>query len=218
MTAKEMASGDATEIVADLERQLATHRKVIANLERRRAKFAFSAATGDKEAAASLAEIEVDERQSTAALKNLELALAEAREHRAAAWKREREEDDHAAIAAVEEMGAELIELDRAIAASVTTVEHLIADRAKLVEAICDERVLADLKSSMLRNDRMLGEGLIFAFGPHLQQVARFDRPHGGIERLVYSDAKLLGIEAEPPVLTAAEQALLTLKNSSWAS
>ena len=120
----EMTSTEAGATVSDLELKIAGHRKVLAGLGKRRAKFAFSASQGDKEAAASLAEIEVDERQSTAALTNLELALAEAREHRATAWRREREEDDEAAIKTVAQMARQLIDVDRALVEGIQTLSN----------------------------------------------------------------------------------------------
>ena len=213
----EMTSTEAGATVSDLELKIAGHRKVLAGIGKRRAKFAFAASQGDKEAAASLAEIEVDEANSTTALRNLELALAEAREHRAAAWRREREQDDKAAVEAVREMGVELLDVDREIAAAAKVVQDLISNRSALVAAITEQRVLPGLKQSRLNDDTVLGAGILHAFGQQLHRLGRFERPYGGLDRLVAFDAELLGIEAEKPVLSMVEIALQVENNRGQA-
>ena len=213
----EMSSAEAGATVSDLELKIAGHRKVLAGLGKRRAKFAFAASQGDKEAAASLAEIEVDEANSTTALRNLELALAEAREYRTVAWRRERQEDDQAAVDAVREMAPQLIEIDRTLLEALASVQELVSDRQRMIGAICDQRVLTPIQASRLSNPAVAGQLLVDAFHRHLEQVGRFNRPDGTLAHLVANDAGLFGIDAERPPLSAVQAALQgMLRPAPW--
>ena len=205
---------EAAEIVVGLKSQITEHEQVLRGIKARRQKFAFKASQGDRDAITALGKIEADEAGSTSALKNLELAIAEASERLSAAQRVERAAYDEAAREYLATLSQQLVEADVAIVAHTKALRLMLDDRKELVSEICDLGLLDSMACSRLSNPVTVALAVLDELAPHVAQQARFDHDRGAIDRLTYSDARLLGVETERPPESSWTAVQLELQKS----
>lgn len=192
------------DVLRKLVEQRVEHQATIDGIGERRQRFAFAASQGDASARNALEQIEADEAAATSALKNLALAIREAEDR---LEKHRRVENERAARERAADLKAKseaLVALDIEIVAEIKALGARLDERRQRVGDIAIA-LAKDWDRDRLCNEEPLGEALHDVLFKHLAQHGRGHRTRGAIDRLVAHDARILGVEHQPPSLSPVE-------------
>lgn len=203
-----MSSEQATQILGDLQSEVAGHEATVASVGARRQRFAFSASQGNEEAIAALAQAEADEAGALNAIRNLLLAIDEARKILSAAYARNAKAHAAAVATAYAAKGRELIALDGAICDAIKALRGQLDLRVRLVQEICDLGLLSHFEMQRLGDADTVGNAIFDGLYNHLGSHAKPNHFQGAVDRIAILDGAVLKIDVGRPTLTAIEKEL----------
>lgn len=220
---KAQSWSDCQQIVRDLEAQTARHQRTLAQAETLRARHAFNASQGDAGARAALAQVEADERAAESELKNLRLAISQAKVHAEDARAREAAEDQGRREAERAALGDELVEVSGQIVDATRALDALCGKRAEIADEIA-RRISKDddpngLRRSRMRDKQPIGVALIAGLFEWMGSAHRGIRnvEPNALDNLAHHDCRIAGRQPPhtPPVLSAADRELQRLTKPS---
>jgi hypothetical protein len=202
-----ITTAEAERIVVDLKEQIAQHRATLKSVEARRKRHAYRGSQGEPLAQQALAKALSDEVAATSALKNAELALAEAKERWAKAQEREREQDAARVVAQADALGDELIEVTHEIATTIQNLHDQLEERAAMIDDILRLGVLLEVPAALLSKIESQSEAIVGGLGFNFN--SRVEASAGAVARFIGETYTALDREPPERELSITEAALL---------
>ena len=201
-----MASvSEASDVIDGLRAEMARHKLTLQKVESRRRRNAFKASQREPAATSALAKAEADEVVANARLRNLALALDEAKARLSDAQAREHEQDQAETEAQADALGDELIASTHEIVAAIEQLRDLLQERGEIVEEILQTGVLGEVSSGLLARIEPVSEAIVGELAPHFNgRVSGSDCAH-----FLEQTFEALGRQPPERELTIVEENLL---------